>query len=134
MLAGELSLCGASTVVVERLANPMTESRASQLDARTAEILDERGLLSLIAEAQWEQAGHFGGLAMDMSRVDSPRAGNWKVPQYRTEAVLAERAERLGVELSRGHELRGLTDDGRHVVCDVDGPDGPLRLTVEYLV
>jgi 2-polyprenyl-6-methoxyphenol hydroxylase-like FAD-dependent oxidoreductase len=134
MLAGELSLCGASTVVIERLANPITESRASQLNARTAEILDERGLLSLMTETQWEQAGHFGGLAMDMSRTDSPRAGNWKLPQYRTEAILAERAGQLGAQLLRAHELHDLSDDGNQVVCDVSGPASSLRLTAEYVV
>jgi oxygenase len=43
MLAAELRLGGAEVTVLERLAAPTTESRASTLHARTMEILDQRG-------------------------------------------------------------------------------------------
>jgi 2-polyprenyl-6-methoxyphenol hydroxylase-like FAD-dependent oxidoreductase len=134
MLACELSLCGVSTVLVERLADPMTESRATQLNTRTAEILIERGLQSLLEEAQRESSGHFGGLPIDMSLVDSDYAGNWKVAQHRTEAVLADRASQLGVHLLRSHELRDLRDNGDDVVCEVTGPDGTVELQADYVV
>jgi 2-polyprenyl-6-methoxyphenol hydroxylase-like FAD-dependent oxidoreductase len=134
MLAGELRLAGVSVVIVERLARPMTESRASQLNTRTAEIMHERGLDRLLDEAQWEPNAHFGGLPFDISRVDSPYAGNWKVPQYRTEEVLTDRALNLGAELFRAHELCGLTVTQDHVICEVDGPLGKLRLRADYLV
>src|SRR5882757_3343229 len=119
MLAGELRLAGVPVVVVERLAAPMTESRAAQLNTRTAEILHERAMDDLLAEAQPEPLGHFGGLSFDLSTVDSPYAGNRKVPQYRTEAVLAARAVALGAELLRAHELRELTQTDNDVVCTV---------------
>jgi 2-polyprenyl-6-methoxyphenol hydroxylase-like FAD-dependent oxidoreductase len=41
LLACELRRYGVSVLVVERLATPMTESRASQLSTRTAELLHE---------------------------------------------------------------------------------------------
>ncbi|NED56583.1 FAD-binding monooxygenase, partial [Micromonospora aurantiaca] len=67
--------------------------------------------------------------------LDSPYAGNWKVPQYRTEAVLGEHAERLGATLLRAHELIGITELPDHVVCTVRGPEGgELRISARYVV
>ncbi|MGH3466866.1 MAG: FAD-dependent monooxygenase, partial [Thermocrispum sp.] len=109
-------------------------SRASQLTALTAELLHERGFDALLGEAAREPRAHFGGLGFDLSGLDSEYAGNWKVPQYRTEAVLAERAERLGVTLLRGHQLTEITERPDHVVCGAAGPDGPVGLTAQYVV
>jgi 2-polyprenyl-6-methoxyphenol hydroxylase-like FAD-dependent oxidoreductase len=134
MLAGELALGGVPTTVVERLPAPMTESRAAQLNARTMEILVERGLGALAGEARPEPVGHFAGIPLDVSTLDSPYAGHWKVPQYRTEAALAARATSLGAQLLRGHELRGLHDRDSHVLCDVAGPAGPVRVRARYVV
>jgi len=134
LLAGELASGGVSVVVLERLREPMTESRAAQLNTRTAELLRERGLAPLIDGATREDSGHFAGFPLDLSRLDSPCAGNWKTPQYRTEAALAERAVRLGADLRRGHELRGLRDEGDRVVCEVAVPGGLVSLTARYVV
>ena len=62
MLAGELRLGGADVLVLERLARPTTESRASTLHARTMEILDERGLLEQLGTPPSTGMGHFGGI------------------------------------------------------------------------
>src|SRR5215470_6420261 len=59
MMAGELRLGGADVVVVERLAVPTTESRASTLHARTMEIFDQRGLLAQVGEPRNDPMGHF---------------------------------------------------------------------------
>ena len=121
MLAGELRLAGVDVTVVDRLPAPMQESRASQLNTRTAELLHERGLDELLAEAVHEPRSHFGGLGFDLSDVDSEFSGNWKVPQYRTEAALTEWALGLGATLLRGHELTGLTAHEDHVECSFAG-------------
>ena len=134
MLAGELRRAGVAVVVVERLARPMTESRASQLTALTAELLHERGLDDLLDEAVHEPRAHFGGLPVDLTGLDSRYAGNWKVPQYRTEAVLGARAERLGAVLLRAHELTGIAEFDDHVVGRVDGPAGRTGIRARYLV
>ncbi|HEX2312897.1 MAG TPA: FAD-dependent monooxygenase [Thermomonospora sp.] len=134
MLAGELREAGVSVTIVERLPAPMRESRASQLTTRTAEILHARGLDDLLAEARPEPRAHFGGLTFDLSTVNSPYAGNWKVPQHRTEAALARRARRLGAQLLRGYELTGLTDTDRHVRLQIDGPAGRRTFRAEYVV
>jgi 2-polyprenyl-6-methoxyphenol hydroxylase-like FAD-dependent oxidoreductase len=134
MLAGEPRIAGASVVVVDRLAAPMTESRAAQLNTRTAEILHERGLDDLLAEAQPEPRSHFGGLSFGLSRSDSRYAGNWKVPQYRTEAALSRRALDLGARILRAHELSALEETVDGVLCSVEGPSGELRLRGRFAV
>ncbi|GAA0341147.1 FAD-dependent monooxygenase [Actinoallomurus spadix] len=134
LLACELGRARVPVVIVERLAAPMTESRASQLSTLTAELLHERGFGELLAEAAHEPRAHFGGLGFDLSGLDGDHAGNWKVPQHRTEAVLGRRAEALGVTLLRAHELTGLTELPDHVVCDVRGPGGGVRIEARYVV
>jgi oxygenase len=131
MVAGELRLKGIPVVVADRLTAPMTESRAAQLNTRTAELLHERGLDSLLDEAVHEPRSHFGGIGFGMSGVDSPYAGNWKVPQYRTEAALTEWALGLGAELRRGYELVGLTESGDHVTCEFANQ---VRLRADYVI
>jgi 2-polyprenyl-6-methoxyphenol hydroxylase-like FAD-dependent oxidoreductase len=134
LLACELRRARIQVVMVERLASPMTESRASQLSTLTAELLHERGFDSLLNEAEHEPRAHFGGLPFDLAGLDSEYAGYWKVPQYRTESSLAQRAERLGATLLRAHELTGLTKLADHVVCEVLGPAGQLRIRARYVV
>jgi 2-polyprenyl-6-methoxyphenol hydroxylase-like FAD-dependent oxidoreductase len=134
LLACELRRAGVPVVVVERLAEPMTESRASQLTTLTAELLHERDFDALLQEAGHEPRAHFGGLSFDLSALDGPYAGNWKVPQYRTESVLAERAVSLGATLLRGHELTAVEEAEDHVVCGVRGPAGDVRLRARYVV
>ncbi|MFB6842335.1 FAD-dependent monooxygenase [Streptomyces sp. NPDC056361] len=134
LLACELRRARVETVVVERLARPMTESRASQLSTRTAELLHERGFDALLAGAAHEPRTHFGGLGFALTPVDSAYGGNWKVPQYRTEAALGERAAELGATVLRAHELTALTEEEDHVRCAVSGPDGPLTLRAAYVV
>ncbi|MGW0121045.1 FAD-dependent monooxygenase [Streptomyces sp. NPDC003327] len=134
LLACELGRARVPVVLVEKLARPMTESRASQLSTRTAELLHERGFDALLAGAAHEPRTHFGGLGFALTPVDSPYAGNWKVPQYRTEAALAARAAELGITPLRGHELTGLTQRPDHVRCRIQGPDGPLELRAAYVV
>lgn len=134
LLACELGRARVPVVIVERLAAPMTESRASQLSTLTAELLHERGFDALLDEAAHEPRAHYGGLGFDLSGLDSDYAGNWKVPQYRTEAVLGERAEALGVTLLRAHELTEITELPDHVVCGVRGPEGHVRIRAGYVV
>jgi 2-polyprenyl-6-methoxyphenol hydroxylase-like FAD-dependent oxidoreductase len=134
LLACELSRAGTAVVIVERLATPMTESRASQLSTLTAELLHERGFDSLLGEAAPEPMGHFAGMPFDLSGLDSEYAGNWKVPQYRSEAVFGQRAKELGVTILRAHELISIAQFDDHVVCTVRGRGEELRVQARYVV
>lgn len=134
LLACELRRARVPVLVVERLARPMTESRASQLTTLSAELLHERGFSALLAEAAHEPRTHFGGLGFELSKVDSPYAGNWKLPQYRTEAALGEQAAHLGASVLRAHELTGLTGRLDHVLCTVRGPGRRRLIRAAYVV
>ncbi|REF00947.1 FAD-dependent monooxygenase [Thermomonospora umbrina] len=141
MLAGELRLGGAEVVVLERLAEPADESRASTLHARTMEILDQRGLLAELGTPPNDGMGHFGGVPLDLTGLDTPYPGQWKVPQTRTEELLGRWAAGLGADIRRDHEVTALTDTPDGVQVEVagrgalhaaylvgcDGQDGAVR-------
>ncbi|WP_242911370.1 SDR family oxidoreductase [Actinomadura terrae] len=133
LLAGELRLGGVDVVVLERRAEPATESRASTLHARTMEIFDSRGLLEAFGPLPNEVMGHFGGISLDLT-LPGPYPGQWKVPQTTTEAVLRCWALSLGADLRRGHDLRGITVHPDHVDAVARTPEGPARLRAQYLV
>ncbi|GIE92973.1 FAD-dependent oxidoreductase [Paractinoplanes rishiriensis] len=133
MLAAELRLGGAQVTVLERRDRPATESRASTLHARTMEILASRGLRELFGELPCEPRGHFGGIPMDLT-LPSDFPGQWKVPQTRTEALLADRARSLGAEVRRGWTVRGVTAAGDHVRVTADTARGPRELRAAYVV
>ncbi|WP_302893171.1 FAD-dependent monooxygenase [Actinomadura luzonensis] len=57
-----------------------------------------------------------------------------QVPQRRIEQMLEERAAELGVEIRRGHELTGFTQDADGVSLQVGGPAGPYTIRTRYLV
>jgi oxygenase len=136
MLAGELRLGGARVVVLDRLAAPTTESRASTLHARTMEILDQRGLLDGdgLGTPPNRAMGHFGGIPLDLGGLPTRFPGLWTVPQTQVEEVLADRALRLGADIRRSHEVVGLADTGGEVLVRLTGPAGPLELTAAYVV
>jgi 2-polyprenyl-6-methoxyphenol hydroxylase-like FAD-dependent oxidoreductase len=134
MLAGELRLGGAEVVVLERLAEPTTESRASTLHARTMEIFDQRGLLERLGTPPNEPRGHFGGIPLELSHLSTRYPGQWKVPQARVEALLAEWAAGAGADIRRDHEVVGMKVEDDLVRVQVAGPAGPLELTTAFLV
>ncbi|MFF0425628.1 FAD-dependent monooxygenase [Streptomyces sp. NPDC004520] len=124
LLAGELRLGGADVLVLERLEEPTTESRASTLHARTMEIFDSRGLWDGVDGPVGDARGHFAGIPVDLTLPGS-RPGLWKVPQTDTERLLARRAAGLGADIRRGQEVRAVTDKGAYV--EVDTGDHVVR-------
>lgn len=134
MLACELGRSGVQVTVLERLAAPMRESRASLLNTCTAELLHARGFDSLLDPAQREVKTHFAGFPIDLSAAPSDYAGHFKVPQYVTEQVLGDEAQRAGVTLLRSRELTGIRETGDRVACAFDSPAGRGVLETEYLV
>jgi 2-polyprenyl-6-methoxyphenol hydroxylase-like FAD-dependent oxidoreductase len=138
MLAGELALGGAEVVVLEKLDEPTTESRASTVHARTMEILDQRGLIGRLSPdgrdlPPQELKGHFGGLPLDFGAQPTRYPGQWKVLQARIEKVLAEWARGLGAEIRRGHEVRVLTVHEDRVELEVRHGGGLLRIAADYV-
>jgi bifunctional hydroxylase/dehydrase len=134
MLAGELRLAGVQTMVLERLPEPMMQSRALGFSARTMEEFGQRGLLPEFGDMGIIPIGHFGGLPIDYTIVPGGNFGVRGVPQSFTEAILARWATGLGAEIHRGWEVVGLTADDDGVEVEFATPDGPGRLRAAYVV
>ncbi|MEU8178186.1 FAD-dependent monooxygenase [Microbispora hainanensis] len=138
MLACELSLAGVRPIVLERLNGQTKENRANGLVGQVVRVLDRRGLyerLSGGAEPPRPSPGYvFGAMPLDLGKVDDNSLYILQVPQKRLEQILEERARELGVEVRRGHELTGLSQDEDGVTAEIAGPEGPYRLRARYLV
>ncbi|RKT88135.1 2-polyprenyl-6-methoxyphenol hydroxylase [Saccharopolyspora antimicrobica] len=139
MLACELSLAGIRPVVLERLPEPDDEPKANGLLGQVVRLLDHRGLherLSGDTRPPRPNSAYFtfGGLGLDLSLLELSPVHTVAVPQRRIVQVLAERAAELGVQVRRGHELLGFSQDQDAVTAEVAGPEGTYRLRARYLV
>ncbi|MFC8821331.1 FAD-dependent monooxygenase [Streptomyces rochei] len=134
MLAGELRLNGVSVIVLDKLSEPIQQSRALGFSARTIEEFDQRGLMARFGEVGVIPAGHFGGVPLDYQIVEGGSYGARGIPQARTEGILGGWARELGAEVRRGVEVTGLDagDDGVEVTARTS--DGPLRLRARHVV
>ncbi|MFI5614596.1 FAD-dependent monooxygenase [Amycolatopsis sp. NPDC051903] len=132
MLAAELRLAGVDAVVVERLPERTGLSKALNLQPRTAEVLDLRGLLPRAEERAFAtvQEGHFAVIPVSYAGWDTPHPYQLGIPQARVEDLLEERFAELGGKVLRGHELGSLTQDDEGVRAVA----GELVLRGRYLV
>ena len=134
MLAIELRLHGVRVLVLERDAEPTRVVRALGLHARSIEVLDQRGLLDrfLPLGTRHPLGGSFAGITKAVpDRLDTAHPYVLGIPQPTTERLLIERATELGVEIRRGCELAGLSQDDHGVTVDL--ADG-TQLASRYLV
>lgn len=134
MLASELRLQGVRTVVLEKLAEPTTQSRGQGLHARSVEVMDQRGLLDrfLAVNEKFSVGGLFGGIMKPWpDRLDTAHPYGVATPQPVTERLLHERALELGTDIRRGCEVVGISQDEDGV--SVELADG-TRLRSRYLV
>ncbi|GGS00313.1 FAD-dependent oxidoreductase [Streptomyces aureoverticillatus] len=138
MLAAELRLHGVQVVVLEKLTEPTKESRGQGLHVRSAEVMDQRGLLDrfLAVSEKFQVGGLFGGLMKPWpEQLDTAHPFGVAAPQPVTERLLNERALELGTEIRRGAEVVGLsqTEDGDQAGVTVELADGTV-LRSRYLV
>jgi 2-polyprenyl-6-methoxyphenol hydroxylase-like FAD-dependent oxidoreductase len=139
MLACELSLAGVRPVVLERLPEPSEEPKANGLLGQVVKMVDRRGLherLSGSPEPPQPNSAYFmfAAMGLDLSLLEDSPIYALPVPQRRIVQVLQERALEFGVEIRRGHEVVGLSQDDDAVTIDVAGPDGAYQLPARYLV
>ncbi|ALG13483.1 FAD-dependent monooxygenase [Kibdelosporangium phytohabitans] len=137
MLACELALAGLRPVVLEKLAERSQEPKANGMVGQVVRLLHHRGLHERLGggETPFRTPGYmFGMLPLDLSAVPDNPLTILPVPQHRIEQVLEERALELGVEIRRGHEVTGFTQDDSGVHVRVLGPRGVHELSVEFLV
>ncbi|MFG2982230.1 FAD-dependent oxidoreductase [Streptomyces sp. NPDC048258] len=127
-----LSRAGLGVVVLERRPGPVTESRATDLHARTLEALAPSGpaeSLHLLGRRvdtveMWSRGRRLGGF--DLARLRSPYPYILTVPQCATEGLLAAEAERAGVRVHRATAVRSVDEDADGVTVRSDALD-PLR-------
>jgi 2-polyprenyl-6-methoxyphenol hydroxylase-like FAD-dependent oxidoreductase len=125
-LAVDLARRGVPVRIVDRLSQPTDESRAITLNARSLDQLAPLGVTErLIATGTKSTAVEFHTNHQRLARIpldtiDSLHPFSLTTPQTETERVLTERLDELGVEVERGIELLGLSQDERGVVMTVE--------------
>ena len=133
MLAGELALAGVDVAIIERRPDQtIVGSRAGGLQARTLEVLDQRGIVErFMAEGQIAQVHGFGQSRLDIS--DFPTRHNYGLALWQShiERILAAWVVELKVPIHYGREVADFTQDDAGV--DVRLSDG-RSLRAEYLV
>jgi 2-polyprenyl-6-methoxyphenol hydroxylase-like FAD-dependent oxidoreductase len=136
MLACELVLAGVRTVVLERQRERPGFCRGFNLNARSLELLDRRGLVERFLAEGWRvPVTGFAGLDVPLSLadLDSDHRYTLGIPQTRTEELIEQRACELGVPIRRGHEITALEQHADGVTAGVHGPDGDYALRAAYL-
>ncbi|MEV0256205.1 rifampin monooxygenase [Streptomyces sp. NPDC050732] len=134
MLAAELRLQGVRVLILEKETEPTKQSRAQGLHVRSIEVMAQRGLLDrfLPLGRQFTVGGFFAGLGKAWpDRLDTAHSYVLAIPQEITERLLAERAAELGIEIRRGCEVAGLSQDDDGVTVEL--ADG-TRLRSRYAV
>ncbi|MFD5546430.1 FAD-dependent oxidoreductase [Streptomyces goshikiensis] len=127
-----LGRAGLGVVVLERRPGPVTESRATDLHARTLEALAPSGLAESLhplgrrvdTVEMWSRGRRLGGF--DLSRLRSPYPYILTVPQCATEGLLAAEAERAGVRVHRSAAVSSVHEDAEGVTVRSDALE-PLR-------
>ena len=124
MVASELRLQGVHALVLEKEAEPTNVVRSLGLHVRSIEVMDQRGLLErfLAHGKQYPLGGFFAGIAKPApDRLDTAHPYILGIPQTTTERLLTEHATELGVEIRRGCELVGLSQDDDGVTVELAG-------------
>ena len=137
LLANELGLAGVRAAVVERLPRRTGQSKALNLQPRTAEVLDCRGWLDPVLDRSLAllPAGHFAGLPLDYEALDTAFPHQVGIPQARVEEFLEDHLAEYGVPVLRGRELTSFQQDPDGVVATLLEPDGTERsVRARYLV
>lgn len=112
MLANELRLAGVSAVLVDKLVQRSTLSKAGGVQSRTQEAFDQRGLLEPLLSKGNHPIGtaHFAGVTLPLTR-DRHRHPWRSIPQVEIEGFLVHHLAAQDIHVRRDHELTGLAQD-----------------------
>ncbi|WP_030435218.1 FAD-dependent monooxygenase [Actinoplanes subtropicus] len=135
MVASELALAGLRAVVLEKLTEPTGEQRANGMAGQVVQLFHRRGLYGRLTGDPSPPVPvpqyMFAAFPLPLADLADNPVYTVLVPQRRIEAVLAERALELGVEIRRGHSVTGFTQKDDSIVVSVDGSDD---IEARYLV
>ncbi|MEV7415465.1 FAD-dependent monooxygenase [Streptomyces sp. NPDC089919] len=135
-LGGELGRAGVRALVLEREPEPPGHCRGFNLNARSLELLDRRGLAArFLAEGPTVPTTAFVGASrLDLGAMRTEHPYVLGIAQTRVEELLAEWAEESGARLVRGRRLTGLRQAADGVTAEVTGPGGPSSVRCRWLV
>jgi 2-polyprenyl-6-methoxyphenol hydroxylase-like FAD-dependent oxidoreductase len=137
MLACELALAGVRAVVLERQPARPVFCRGFNLNARSLELLDRRGLAERFVKEGWlAPFAFFGGLdgPLGITDLGFDRPHTLGIPQTRTEELLEEIAVERGVPVRRGHEVIGVSQETDAAAVTVRSANGKSTVRGAYLV
>lgn len=133
MLAAELALAKVDVVLIERrLDHALVGTRARGLNARTLEVLDQRGVVErFLGEGYTAQIASFAQVPLDIS--DCPTRHNYGLALFQThvERILTQWVAELAVPVRRGCSATGFVEDDAGVCVELS--DGQT-LRAQYLV
>jgi 2-polyprenyl-6-methoxyphenol hydroxylase-like FAD-dependent oxidoreductase len=136
MVACELALAGVRTIVLERQRERPGFCRGFNLNTRSLELLDRRGIVELFLAEGWRvPLAGFAGLdaPLSLAELASDHRYTLGIPQTRTEELIEQRACELGVTVRRGHEVTAVDQDADGVSVGVHSPDGDYSMRLAYL-
>lgn len=137
LLAGDLAEAGVPVTLLERRTKTVSNlSRALAVHAGTLEAFDARGMADELVQAGASSTTLrlFDTAVVDTAVLPTRYPYILIVPQYETERVLAERLDRLGVDVVRGAEVTGLRQDADGVELDVHTDKGDRIERAAYVV
>ena len=139
-----LRRCGVDVRVIDKRAEPSSESRAGVMSARSVELFASLGLAEQVfahgvpnSDFDIYAGGKLaGGFHFDHAHaVDTPFQFITMIPQAGTEAVLIEALAEAGLQVERGLEAVAFRQDAQGVCVDVKGADGaPKQIQAAYLL
>src|SRR5919199_527123 len=140
--AAELARNGVPTRIVEREPVPHRQARATALQPRTLEILARAEVLEavLAASVHLRFARIFDAQLRPVSELPFAGVGcRWEfqcnLPQWRTEAILAERLMELGGVVERGVSASSVEPRDESVLVELERGDGtPETIETGWLV
>ncbi|MFE3187518.1 FAD-dependent monooxygenase [Nocardia sp. NPDC059240] len=137
MLACELRSAGIEVIVVDALAQRTGQSRAGGINARTMEILDQRGLVERLLPHGFvyngKGPGHFAGLPMVFGDLGTRHPNGLVITQAEFETQLDRYATELGASVQWGSPVIGLGQHADAVEVSIGGGE-PRTLRASYLV
>ncbi|MBJ7905651.1 FAD-dependent oxidoreductase [Streptomyces sp. DSM 110735] len=134
-LAYELALAGVRTLVLEKLPQRVDQVKGGGVQPRTAELLENRGLLEPLlkrATPREQVGGHFAMLPvpLDCTPWNTRHPFPVAISQGDIEDVLEERATAAGARVLRATPVTGVEQDDDGVLVTADG----VRVRARYLV
>lgn len=154
LTAIELTLGGASVLVLERLVTPSRNIKALGIGPLAVEALQRRGMAAAIDAEEERNAsainrflrqdrgesrmakfsGHFAFLPIRREVQREPQRRMRAVDQQGLEAILSDRARALGIEVRRGCAVTGYEDRADGVAVTWTSSAGACAIRCAYLV